>query len=253
MYCNSRHRHLAQGQSIPSHKSSKAAGGLRPRLRTPDAWVVMPWRWGHIRELVAEPSQRGLLARPLSIGLSVETQLSWVRMQTSNPKQTLLGSTPKGPKPQPHWVRPRTHPPTLLAYDNKGPTPKPGAWVAPMCKGRPERHLALGTPKCHLALWSWQKARLAMLECHLALQHNRAPPGTWEAPMWKADPNATWRMGLGKQPDWLWQPNRHVAQGQTKCHMALPIFIIILLLIIKKSIIYTTIDNIFNIHTINYK
>jgi hypothetical protein len=31
--------------------------GLRPRLRTPDAWVVMPWRWGHTRELAAQPSQ----------------------------------------------------------------------------------------------------------------------------------------------------------------------------------------------------
>lgn len=116
-----------KGNPFLAIKVPRLQGGLRPRLRTPDAWVVMPWRWDHIRELVAEPSQQGLLARPLSIGLSVETQLSWVRMQTPNPKQTLLGSTPKGPKPQPHWVRPRTHPPTLLAYDNKGPTPKPGA------------------------------------------------------------------------------------------------------------------------------
>jgi len=27
------------------------------------------------------------------------------------------------------------------------------------------------------------------------------------------DPSSTWRLGLGKKPDWLWQPQRHVALG----------------------------------------
>ena len=34
----------------------------------------------------------------------------------------------------------------------------------------------------------------------------REPPGAWAAPLPGADPNATWRLGLGKMPDWLWQP-----------------------------------------------
>jgi len=48
-------------------------------------------------------------------------------------------------------------------------------------------------------------------------------------------PNATWR------------------KGSTSVRFPLLIVIIILLLIIKILIFYTTTDNIFNIHTINYK
>jgi hypothetical protein len=59
---------------------------------------------------------------------------------------------------------------------------------------------------------------------HVTLRKTRAPLGSWAAPMLGVDPSATWRLGLGKKPNWLWQPNRHVA---------LPIVIRILLLIIK--------------------
>ena len=76
----------------------------------------------------------------------------------------------------------------------------------------------------------------------MALGETRAPPGARVAQSRGADPSTTWDMGLGKRLDWLWQPNRHVArgqtkrhvaQGQTKRHVALPIVIIILLLIIN--------------------
>jgi hypothetical protein len=105
--CSPRHRHLSQGSPFPATKVPRLQGeGLHPRLRTPDTWVVMPWRWGYTRELAAQPSQQGLLARAPSVRSCLETQLSWVRTQTPNPKQTLLGPTPEGPKPQSHWVRP---------------------------------------------------------------------------------------------------------------------------------------------------
>jgi hypothetical protein len=59
---------------------------------------------------------------------------------------------------------------------------------------------------------------------HVALGKTQAPPGSWAAPMLGVDPSTTWCLGLGKKPNWLWQPNRHVV---------LPIVIRILLLIIK--------------------
>jgi len=82
-----------------------------------------------------------------------------------------------------------------------------------LTQGRPEHHLALG-------------------RLHYARQ-TPASPGARAAPIRGADPSAMWRLGLGKRLDWLWWPNCHVAQGQPKRHMVLPIVIIILLLIIK--------------------
>jgi len=63
-----------------------------------------------------------------------------------------------------------------------------------LARGRPERHMVNGRP------------------CPCAGQ-TRAPPGAWAALMHGVDPSSTWRLGLGKKPDWLWQPQRHVALG----------------------------------------
>jgi len=60
-------------------------------------------------------------------------------------------------------------------------------------------------------------------ECNMAherpcpyARQTRAPLGPWAAQVRGADPSATWRLGLGKRPDWLWQPQHHVALGKTR-------------------------------------
>jgi len=60
-------------------------------------------------------------------------------------------------------------------------------------------------------------------ECNMAHERpcpcagqTRAPLGPWVDQVRGADPSATWRLGLGKRPDWLWQPQRHVALGKTR-------------------------------------
>ena len=96
--CSPRHRSLAQGQSFPAIKNSKAAGGrLRPKLRTFDAWVVMPQRWGQTSEPGCQPRPTGLLTYALGpdmdspyVGLGVLTQIAWVWTWTQPP-------TPLGP------------------------------------------------------------------------------------------------------------------------------------------------------------
>ena len=50
-------------------------------------------------------------------------------------------------------------------------------------------------------------------------------------PLRGANPSTTCRLGLGKRPCCLWQPYRQVTHKQPKCHLALPIIIIILLFI----------------------
>jgi hypothetical protein len=76
----------------------------------------------------------------------------------------------------------------------------------------------------------------------------RVPLGPWVAQVRGADPSATWRLGLGKRPDWLWQPQRHVALGKTQCVIYvinITIFIIINSVNIKNIIICVININIF--------
>ena len=93
---------------------------------------------------------------------------------------------------------------------------------------------------------------------------DQAPHGAWAAlPLRGADPSATWhlggsstrgrtsatwRLGLGKRLDWLWQPQRHVALGKTRCVIYvinITIFIIINSVNIKNIIICVININIF--------
>lgn len=66
------------------------------------------------------------------------------------------------------------------------------------------RHLAL--PK---------QGQLALRLSGPCAGQTREPPSAWAAPLPGADPNATWRLGLGKMPDWLWQPQHHMPFGKT--------------------------------------
>jgi len=101
-------------------------------------------------------------------------------------------------------------------------------------------------------------------------------PGAWAArPLSRADLSTTWclgdfnargrsqrhlALGFWQRPDWLWQPQRHVAQGHHKCQVfashcyyniitynkniniipQLIIFLVFKLLIINKIIIFIT-------------
>jgi hypothetical protein len=126
--CSPRNRHLAQGQSIPSHKSSKAAGGRGCTLGC--------------RHLALGLSCLGAGAIPASwlpnqaSGVCWQASFCWV--MSRNP--TVLGPDanlkPKTNTPGPGTRRTQTPTPlgpatdtspTLLAHDNKGPTPKPSA------------------------------------------------------------------------------------------------------------------------------
>jgi hypothetical protein len=42
----------------------------------------------------------------------------------------------------------------------------------------------------------------------------RVLPGVVAAPGRGVDTSATWRLSLGKKPDWLWLPQRHMALGK---------------------------------------
>ena len=105
--------------------------------------------------------------------------------------------------------------------------------------------LAWGKPQRHLALVSWQNARLAMA----ALE----PHGAWE------NSSAIWRLGGS---DVRGRPKRHLALGSwQKAQFAMAAqpphdvshFYYNIITYNKNSIIYTTTDNIFSIHSINYK
>jgi flavin-dependent dehydrogenase len=68
--------------------------------------------------------------------------------------------------------------------------------------------LARGGPRT-----TWRKGGPTLVrgrhETHLALRRlhclgqTPAPPGAWATPMQGADTSVTWRLGLGKKPDWL--------------------------------------------------
>jgi len=111
--CSPWHKHLAQEQSIHNHKSFKAARG---RGCASDC--------GH---LALRLSCLGFEAIPASCLPNQASKVCWQDplMLGQASKPSCLGS---GRKPQTQnkhsWVLPRTHPPTLLAHDNKGPTPK---------------------------------------------------------------------------------------------------------------------------------
>jgi hypothetical protein len=63
-------------------------------------------------------------------------------------------------------------------------------------------------------------------------------------PLRRADPSVTWRLG---------QPKCHVAQGQHKRQVFASHCYYNIITYNKNINIYTTTDNIFSIHTINYK
>ena len=130
-------------------------------------------------------------------------------MQTPNPKQTLLGPATKGPKPQPYWVWPRTHPPTLLAHDSKGPTPK-RPWVRTGTQPQPPWFRTPTPPKI---LWGpdWEGPK------PLGSGHGPSPLPPWvrtptpTQPIWVTDrevpaPKPIW-IGPQTQPPWVRSPN----------------------------------------------
>ena len=114
-----------------------------------------------------------------------------------------------------------------------------------LARGKPERHLALGF---------WQKARLAM--------EASTPRGAWK------NPSATWHLGgsnaRGKPMCHLtpgsWQKTRLAMTTQPPCGVkatqssrGASHYYYNIITYNKNNIIYTITDNIFSIHTINYK
>jgi hypothetical protein len=69
---------------------------------------------------------------------------------------------------------------------------------------------------------------------------HRAPPGAWAAPLHGANPNTTWRLGLGKGHDWLWQAHRqpHVCLYNNVRYKNIIFSLIIQNVHIKNIIIY---------------
>jgi hypothetical protein len=115
--CSSKHKHLAQGQSIPNHKSSKATGGrgcvsgcehLALELSCPGTGAIPASCLPNQASGVCwqDPLMLGQASKPSCLGSECKPQTqnkhSWVRPQKDlNPNP--IGSG-QGPSPQPSWL-----------------------------------------------------------------------------------------------------------------------------------------------------